>query len=149
LTLTLGCRASAPRRAWRQDPPARRQRRPAGVPVALACGGDDAAAIIVVAVAGPLLLANAANAGIADVVGRRYSPPLAVAPLLLRQQLLLLQLPWGVGVCVGIRRCCRRHCHGGNLAVIVAASAAIATAIGGGRTHFSIGSVNLTYYTYG
>ncbi len=110
MTLTLGCRALAPRRAWRQDPPARRppggvyraggKRRPTRVPAALACGGDDAAAIVVAAVAGPLLPANAANAGAADVLGRRFSPPLAVAPLLLRQLLLQLQLPWGVGVCV-------------------------------------------------
>jgi hypothetical protein len=39
-----------------------------------------------------LLPADAANAGAADVLGRRYSPPLAVAPLLLRQLLLLLRL---------------------------------------------------------
>ncbi len=76
--------------------------------------------IVVATVAGPLLPANAANAGAVDVLGRRYSPPLAVAPLLLRQLLLrqlllLLQLPWGVGVCVGVHRRCRRHCHGGNL----------------------------------
>jgi hypothetical protein len=36
-----------------------------------------------------LLPADAANADAADVLGRRYSPPLAVAPLLLRQLLLL------------------------------------------------------------
>jgi hypothetical protein len=107
---------------------------PAGVPAALACGRDDAAAIVVATVAGPLLPADAANAGTADVFGRQYSSPIAVAPLLLRQLLLLLQLPWGVGVCVGVRRCCRRHCHGGNLAVIIAASAAVAAAVGGGRT---------------
>ncbi len=106
----------------------------APVPAALACGGDDAAAIVVATVAGPLLPADAANASAADVLGRRFSPPLAVAPLLLRQLLLLLQLPWGVGVCVVIRHRCRRHCHGGNLAVIVAASAAVAAAVGGGRT---------------
>jgi hypothetical protein len=47
-----------------------------------------------------LLPANVAKAGAAEVLGRRYSPPLAVAPLLLRQLLLLLQLLWGVGVCV-------------------------------------------------
>ncbi len=64
---------------------------PLGSPHALTCGGDDAAAIVVAAVAGPLLPANAANAGAADVLGRRYSPPLAVAPLLLRQLLLLLR----------------------------------------------------------
>ncbi len=86
------------------------------------------------ALAGPLLPANAANTGAADVLGRQYSPPLAVAPLLLRQLLLLLQLPRGVGVCVGVRRCCCCHCHGGNLAVIVAPSAAVAAAVGGGRT---------------
>jgi hypothetical protein len=67
------------------------KRRPVGVPAALTCGGDDAAAIVVPAVAGPLLPADAANAGAADVLGRRYSPPLAVAPLLLRQLLLLLR----------------------------------------------------------
>jgi hypothetical protein len=66
------------------------KRSPVGVPVALACGGDDAATIVVAAVSRPLLPANAANAGAADVLGRRYSPPLAVAPLLLRQLLLLL-----------------------------------------------------------
>jgi hypothetical protein len=55
-------------------------------------------------------------------------------PLLLWQLLLLLQLLWGVGVCISVRRRCRRHCHGVNFAVIVAASAAIATAVGGGRT---------------
>jgi hypothetical protein len=74
----------------------------------------------------------------ADILGCRYSSPLAVAPLLLRQLLLLLlllQLPWGVGVCVGVHRWCCRHCHGGNLAVIVDASAAVAAAIGGGRTY--------------
>ncbi len=108
--------------------------RPAGVPTALACGRDNAATIVVAAIAGPLLPTKAANAGAVDVLGRRYSSPLAVAPLLLRQLLLLLQLPWGVGVCVGVRRRCRRHCHGGNLAVIVATSATIATAVGGGRT---------------
>ncbi len=67
------------------------KRPPAGVPATLACGWDDAAAIIVAAVAGPLLPADAANAGAADVLGRRYSPPLAVASLLLRQLLLLLR----------------------------------------------------------
>ncbi len=67
------------------------KRRPAGVPAALACGGDNAAAIAVATVAGPLLPANAANAGAADVLGCQYSPPLAVAPLLLRQLLLLLR----------------------------------------------------------
>ncbi len=67
------------------------KRRPVGVPAALACGGDNAAAIVVAAVAGPLLPADAANTGAADVLGRRYSPPLAVAPLLLRQLLLLLR----------------------------------------------------------
>jgi hypothetical protein len=90
--------------------------------------------IVIAAVAWPLLPADAANAGAADILGRQYSPPLAIAPLLLRQLLLLLQLLWGVGVCVGVRRCCCRHCHGGNLAVIVAASAAVAAAVGGGRT---------------
>ncbi len=64
--------------------------RPVGVPVALTCGGDDAAEIDVAAVAGPLLPADAANAGAADVLGRQYSPPLAVVPLLLQQLLLLL-----------------------------------------------------------
>jgi hypothetical protein len=54
--------------------------------------------------------------------------------LLLPQLLLLLQLPWGIGVCVGIRRHCCCHYHGSNLAVIVAASAAVAATIGGGRT---------------
>jgi hypothetical protein len=39
-----------------------------------------------------------------------------------------------VSVCVGVRRHCCRHCHGGNLAVILAPSATIATAVGGGRT---------------
>jgi hypothetical protein len=110
------------------------KRRPAGVPAALACCGDNAAAIVVDAVSGPLLPANAANAGTADILGRRYSSPLAVAPLLLWQLLLLLQLPWGIGVCIGVRRRCCRHFHGCNLAVIVAASAAIAAAVGGGRT---------------
>ncbi len=110
------------------------KRRPARVPAALACGGDNAAAIVVAAVAGPLLPANVAKAGAAEVLGRRYSPPLAIAPQLLRQLLLLLQLLWGVGVCVGVRRCCCRHCHGVNLAVIVAAFAAVAAAVGGGRT---------------
>jgi hypothetical protein len=38
-----------------------------------------------------LLPANATNAGAADILGRRYSSPLAVAPLLLRQLLLLLR----------------------------------------------------------
>jgi hypothetical protein len=52
-----------------------------------------------------LLPANVAKAGAAEVLGRQYSPPLAVAPLLLRQLLLLLQLLWGVSVCVGI------HCR--------------------------------------
>jgi hypothetical protein len=46
------------------------KRRPVGVPAALTCGGDDAAAIVVAAIAGPLLPANAANAGAADVLGR-------------------------------------------------------------------------------
>ncbi len=110
------------------------KRRPARVPAALACGGDDAAAIVVATIAGPLLPANAAKAGAAEVPGRRYSPPLAVVPLLLRQLLLLLQLLWGVSVCVGVRHPCHRHCHGINLAVIVAASAAVAAAVGGGRT---------------
>jgi hypothetical protein len=67
------------------------KRHPAGVPTALACGGEDAAAIIVAAIAGPLLPADAANAGAADVLGHRYSPPFAIAPLLLRQLLLLLR----------------------------------------------------------
>jgi hypothetical protein len=108
--------------------------RPARVPAALACGRHDAAAILVATIAGPLLPANVAKAGPTEVLGRQYSPPLAVAPLLLRQMLLLLQLLWGVGVCVGIHRRCRHHCHGINLAVIVAASAAVAAAVGGGRT---------------
>jgi hypothetical protein len=60
--------------------------------------------------------------------------PLAVEPLLLRQLLLLLQLPWGVGICVCVCHCCCRHCHGSDLAVIFAASAAVAAAVGGGRT---------------
>ncbi len=110
------------------------KRRPAGVPAALACGGDYAAAIFVAFIAGPLLLADKANTGAADILGRQYSPPLAVAPLLLRQLLLLLlQLPWGVGVGVGVGvcHCCHRHCHGSNLTVIVATSAAIAAAVGG------------------
>ncbi len=110
------------------------KRRPAGVPAALACGEDDAAAIVVTAIAGPLLPADAANAGTVDVLGRQSSPPLAVAPLLLRQLLLLLQLPWGVGINVGVHRRCGRHCHGGNLEVIVAASAAVAAAVWWGRT---------------
>ncbi len=97
MTLTLGRRASAPHRAWWQDLPAcpppggvyraggeggeeGGKRRPARVPTALACSGDDAAVIVVAAIAGPLLPADAANAGAADVLGRRYSPPLAVAP---------------------------------------------------------------------
>ncbi len=67
------------------------KRRPIGVPPALACGRDNAAMIIVTAIAGPLLPADAANAGTADVLGHQYSPPLAVAPLLLRQLLLLLR----------------------------------------------------------
>ncbi len=67
------------------------KRRPVGVPAALTCDGDNAVAIIVAAIAGPLLPANAANTGAADVLGRQYSPPLAVAPLLLQQLLLLLQ----------------------------------------------------------
>ncbi len=84
---------------------------------------------------GSLLPANAANAGTADMLGRQYSPPLAIAPLLLRQLLLLLlQLPWGIGVCVGICRRCHHHCHGGSLEVIVAPSTAVAAAVGGGRT---------------
>jgi hypothetical protein len=95
---------------------------------------DDAAAIVVAAVAGPLLPADAAKAGAVDVLGLQYSPPLAIAPLLLRKLLLLLQLPWGIGICVGVRRCCCCHCHSGNLVVIVAAFAAIAAAFGGGRT---------------
>jgi hypothetical protein len=107
---------------------------PAGVPAALTCGRDDAATIVVAAIARPLLPANAAIASTADVLGRQYSPLLAVAPLLLRQLLLLLQLPWGIGVCISIHRHCHRHCQGGNLAVIVATSAAIAAAVGGGRT---------------
>jgi hypothetical protein len=110
------------------------KRRPAGVPTALACGGDDAIMIVVAAIAGPLLPTNAANASAMDVLGRRYSSPIAIVLLLLRQLLLLLQLPWGVGVCVGVHRCCHHHCHGSNFAVIVATSAAIATAVGGGRT---------------
>ncbi len=110
------------------------KRRPAGVPAALTCSGDNAAAIVVATVAGPLLPADAANANAADALGRQYSSPIAVAPLLLRQQLLLQQLPWGVGICIGIRGCYCCHCHGGNLAVIVAASGAIAAAVGGGRT---------------
>ncbi len=40
----------------------------------------------------------------------------------------------GVSICVGICRCCHRHCHSGNLAVIIAASAAVAATVGGGRT---------------
>ncbi len=76
------------------------KRCPAGVPAALASGGDNATTIVVAAIAGPLLPANAAKAGAAEVLGCRYSPPLAVAPLLLRQLLLLLQLLWGIGVCV-------------------------------------------------
>jgi hypothetical protein len=68
------------------------KRRPVGVPAALTCGRDDAAGIVVAAVAGPLLPADAANAGATDVLGRRYSPPLAVTPLLLRQLLLLLRV---------------------------------------------------------
>ncbi len=67
------------------------KRRPVGVPAALPCGRDDAAAIVVAAIAGPLLPADAANAGAADVLGCRYSPSLAVAPLLWRQLLLLLR----------------------------------------------------------
>jgi hypothetical protein len=47
-----------------------------------------------------LLPANVAEAGAVEVLGRQYFPPLAIAPLLLRQLLLLLQLLWGVGVCV-------------------------------------------------
>ncbi len=43
--------------------------RPVTVPAALTCGGDDATVIIVAAVAGPLLPADAANAGAADVLG--------------------------------------------------------------------------------
>ncbi len=46
------------------------KRRPAGVPAILACGRDNAAAIAIAAVAGPLLRADAANAGVADVLGR-------------------------------------------------------------------------------
>ncbi len=65
--------------------------RPVGFPAALACGGDDAATIVVTAVAGPLLPADTANAGAADVLGCQYSPPLAVVLLLLRQLLLLLR----------------------------------------------------------
>ncbi len=114
------------------------KRHPAGVPAALACGGNDAAAIVVATIARPLLPANTANVGAMDVLERQYSPPLAIVPLLLRQLLLLLllllQLPWSVSICVGIRHHYRRHCHGGNLAVIVAASAAIAAAIEGERT---------------
>ncbi len=68
------------------------KRRPIGVPPALACSREDAAAILVAAIAGPLLPADAANAGAADVLGRRYSPPLAIVPLLLWQLLLLLQV---------------------------------------------------------
>ncbi len=105
-----------------------------GVPAALACGREDAATIVVAAVARSLLPANVAKAGAAEVLGRPYSPPLAVAPLLLRQLLLLLQLLWGVGICVGVHRRCCYHCHGVNLAVIVATSAAVAAAVGGGRT---------------
>ncbi len=108
------------------------KRCPTGVPTALACGRDNAAAIAVAAIAGPLLPANATNAGAADFLGRRYSPPFAIAPLLLWQLLLLLQLPWGVDVCVGVRCHCHCHCHGGNLAVIVAASTTVAAPGGGG-----------------
>ncbi len=152
MTLTLDRRASAPRRAWRQDPPARcppggvyptggkggRRRgsaTPLGSPHALTCGGDDAAAIVVAAVARPLLPANAANAGAADVLGRRYSPspPLAVAPLLLRQLLLLLRLSASASasavVVIVIVTAVTLL-----LAVIVAASAAVAAPVGGGRT---------------
>jgi hypothetical protein len=46
------------------------KRRPIGVPAALACSRDNATAIVVAAVAGPLLPADAANAGAADVLGR-------------------------------------------------------------------------------
>ncbi len=67
------------------------KRHPVGVPATLTCGRDDAAAIVVAAIAGPLLPADAANAGTADVLGHRYSPPLTVAPLLLQQLLLLLR----------------------------------------------------------
>ncbi len=110
------------------------KRCPAEAPPALACGGDIAAAIGVATIARPLLPADSANAGAADVLGRQCSPPLAVVSLLLRQMLLLLQLPWGVNICIGVRCHCCHHCHGGNLAVIVAASAAVAAAVGGGRT---------------
>jgi hypothetical protein len=71
--------------------------------------------IIVAAIAGPLLTADAANAGAADVLECQYSPPLAFAPLLLRQLLLLLQLPWGVSICVSVCHCCHHHCHGVTL----------------------------------
>ncbi len=67
------------------------KRRLVGVPFALTCGGDDAAAIVVAAIAGPVLPTDAANSGATDVLGRRYSPPLAVALLLRRQLLLLLR----------------------------------------------------------
>jgi hypothetical protein len=97
-----------------------------------------------------LLPTDAANAGAADVLGRQYSPPIAIAPLLLWLLLLLLQLPWGVGLCIGICfgvcRRCRRHCHGGNLAVTVAASAAVAAAIGGGRTRMVASQIFLAHY---
>ncbi len=45
------------------------KRHPAGVPAALTCSGDNAATIVVATVARPLLPANAANAGAADVLG--------------------------------------------------------------------------------
>jgi hypothetical protein len=108
------------------------KRHPAGVPAALACSGDNATAIVIATIAGPLLPVDAANAGTVDVLGWQSSPPLAVTPLLLRQLLLLLQLPWGVDVCVSAHHPCRCHCHGGNLAVIVATS--VAAAVGEGRT---------------
>jgi hypothetical protein len=123
----------------------RGERRPAGVPAALACGGDNATAIVVAAVAGPLLPANLAKAIAVEVLRRRYSPPLVVAPLLLWQLLLLLQLLWGVGVCVGVRHHCHPQCHGVNLAVIVAVSAAVAAAVVGGRTRMIASQILLAH----
>jgi hypothetical protein len=107
---------------------------PRGFPTALACDGDNATAIVVATNSRTLLPANAANTGAMDIFGKQSSPPLAVALLLLRQLLLLLQLPWGIGVCIGVSPHCCCHCHGSNLAVIVAASDAIAANVGGGRT---------------
>jgi hypothetical protein len=92
-----------------------------------------------------LLPTNLAKAGAAEVLGRQYSPPLAVAPLLLWQLLLLLLLLWGV-VCIGVRCCCRCHCHSINLAVIVAASAAVAATIGGGRTRIIASLILLAHF---